>query len=44
MRDRLLELGFDVGTPRSPDEMVAGLKADFERVGAVLQAIGFKPE
>ena len=44
VRDRLLELGFDIGTPRSPDEMVAGLKADFERVGAVLQAIGFKPE
>ena len=44
VRDRLLELGFEVGMPRSPDDMAAGLKADFERVGAVLQAIGFKPE
>ena len=44
VRDRLLELGFEVGTPRSPDEMAAGLRADFERVGAVLQGIGFKPE
>jgi len=44
VRSRLLELGFDVGSPRTPDEMVAGLKADHDRVGAVLQAIGFKPE
>ncbi len=44
VRERLLELGFEVGTPRSPDEMAAGLKADYERVGAVLQSIGFKPE
>ncbi len=44
VRDRLLELGFDVGAPRSSDEMAAGLKADYERVGAVLQSIGFKPE
>lgn len=44
VHDRLLELGFEVGMPRSPDDMAAGLKADFERVGTVLQAIGFKPE
>src|SRR5262245_32761021 len=44
VRDRLLELGFDVGAPRSVDDMVAGLKADYDRVGAVLQSIGFKPE
>jgi len=44
VRDRLLELGFDVGTPRSVDEMTAGLKADHDRVGAVLQSIGFKAE
>jgi tripartite-type tricarboxylate transporter receptor subunit TctC len=44
VRERLLELGFDVGAARSVDEMTAGLKADYERVGAVLQAIGFKPE
>jgi len=44
VRERMLELGFDVGAPRSVDDMVAGLKADYERVGAVLQSIGFKPE
>jgi len=44
VRERLLELGFDVGTPRSVDDITAGLKADYERVGAVLQSINFKPE
>lgn len=44
VRERLLELGFEVGTPRAVAEIEAGLKADYERVGAVLQAIGFKPE
>ncbi len=44
VRDRLLELGFDVGSPRSVDDIVAGLQADYQRVGAVLQSIGFKPE
>jgi tripartite-type tricarboxylate transporter receptor subunit TctC len=43
-RDRLLELGFDVGAPRSVAEMEAGLAADHQRVGAVLKSIGFKPE
>ena len=44
VRDRMLELGFEVAAPRSIDEMIAGLKADYDRVGAVLQSIGFKPE
>ena len=44
VRERLLELGFDVGAPRAVAEIEAGLKADYERVGAVLQSIGFKPE
>jgi tripartite-type tricarboxylate transporter receptor subunit TctC len=44
VRDRLLELGFEVGQPRSVDAIVAGLSADYQRVGAVLQSIGFKPE
>jgi hypothetical protein len=44
LRDRLLELGFDVGLPRGVDEIVAGLNADYQRVGAVLQSVGFKPE
>jgi len=42
--ERLREIGFDVGLPRTTDEMVAGLRADYERVGAVLKGIGFKPE
>jgi tripartite-type tricarboxylate transporter receptor subunit TctC len=44
VRERLLEMGFDVGSPRTMAEIDAGLKADYERVGAVLQSIGFKPE
>lgn len=44
VRERLLELGFEVGAPRSVDEMIAGLRADSERVGAMLRGIGFKPE
>ena len=44
VRERLLEIGFDVGLPRSVDEIQAGLQADYERVGAVLKSIGFKPE
>ncbi|MBL8287835.1 MAG: tripartite tricarboxylate transporter substrate binding protein [Rubrivivax sp.] len=44
VRERLLELGFDVGSPRPVLDIEAGLKADYERVGAVLQSIGFKPE
>ncbi len=44
MRTRMLDTGFDVGLPRSQDEMMRGLKADHDRVGAVLKAIGFKPE
>ena len=43
-RERLQEVGFEVGQPRTPDELSASLKSDYERVGAVLKAIGFKPE
>lgn len=44
VKERLREIGFDVGLPRTTDEMVAGLRVDYERVGAVLKGIGFKPE
>lgn len=44
MRTRMLDTGFEAGLPRSQDEMEKGLKADYDRVGAVLKAIGFKPE
>jgi tripartite-type tricarboxylate transporter receptor subunit TctC len=43
-RDRLAEVGFEAGQPRSVDDMVRGLKADSDRVGAVLKSIDFKPE
>jgi tripartite-type tricarboxylate transporter receptor subunit TctC len=43
-RERLQEVGFEPGQPRTPDELSASLKTDYERVGAVLKSIGFKPE
>jgi hypothetical protein len=44
MRARLAELGFEPGTARTPDEMTAGLRADYERVGRLLREIDFKPQ
>ena len=44
VRERLQEVGFEPPQPRTPDELSASLKADSERVGAVLKSIGFKPE
>ncbi len=43
-RERLQDVGFEPGQPRTPDQLSASLKSDHERVGAVLKAIGFKPE
>lgn len=44
VRQRLQDTGFDAGLPRTPREMEKGLKADYERVGAMLKAINFKAE
>jgi tripartite-type tricarboxylate transporter receptor subunit TctC len=44
MRERLTELGFDVGQARTPDELTRQLRTDYERVGAILKSIDFKPE
>jgi tripartite-type tricarboxylate transporter receptor subunit TctC len=44
VRERLQEVGFEVGQPRTPEELSASLKADHERVGGVLKSIGFKAE
>lgn len=44
VRERLQEIGFEVGQPRSPEALSASLKTDYERIGAVLKSIGFKPE
>jgi tripartite-type tricarboxylate transporter receptor subunit TctC len=43
-RERLKEISLDVGQPRTPDAMAQSLRADYERVGAVLKSINFKPE
>jgi tripartite-type tricarboxylate transporter receptor subunit TctC len=43
-RDRLREIGLDVGQPRTPEELAKSLQADHERIGAVLKSIDFKPE
>jgi tripartite-type tricarboxylate transporter receptor subunit TctC len=43
-RERLQEVGFEPGQPRTPQELTASLKSDYERMGAVLKSIGFKPE
>jgi tripartite-type tricarboxylate transporter receptor subunit TctC len=44
LRERLEGVGFEPGQPRTPEQLSASLKADYDRVGAVLQSIGFKPE
>ena len=44
VKERLAEVGFEPGLPRGVEEMGKGLRADFERVGALLKAIDFKPE
>jgi len=44
MRERLREFGLDAGQPRTPDELAKALRVDFERNGAVLKSIDFKPE
>ncbi|MET0540221.1 MAG: tripartite tricarboxylate transporter substrate binding protein [Variovorax sp.] len=44
IRARLREFGLDAGLPRTPEEMVKTLHADFERNGAVLKSINFQPE
>jgi len=44
LRTRMLDTGFESGQPRTSDDMAKGLKVDYDRVGGVLQSIGFKPE
>ncbi|NML44093.1 tripartite tricarboxylate transporter substrate binding protein [Ramlibacter sp. G-1-2-2] len=43
-RAKVLDTGFEAGHPVSTEDMQKSLHADYERVGGVLQAIGFKPE
>jgi tripartite-type tricarboxylate transporter receptor subunit TctC len=44
MRERLRDIGFEPAEPRSPEEMQRALRADHERVGALLRSIDFKPQ
>ncbi|MDM0000684.1 tripartite tricarboxylate transporter substrate binding protein [Variovorax sp. J22P240] len=44
MRERLKEISVEVGQPRTSEEMTKSLRADYERVGAVLKSINFKAE
>ena len=41
---KLRETGFEPGQPRSTEDMQRLLRSDYERVGTLLQSIGFKPE
>ena len=43
-RERLQEIGFEVGQPRTPEELAQSLRTDYERMGTVLKSIDFKPE
>lgn len=44
LRERLLGIGVDHGTAITPEAMMASLKASYDRQGATLKTIGFKPE
>jgi tripartite-type tricarboxylate transporter receptor subunit TctC len=44
LQGHLRELGFEPGRPRSPDELSQALRAESDRVAALLRSIGFKPE
>jgi tripartite-type tricarboxylate transporter receptor subunit TctC len=44
LRERLQDIGFEPGQPRSPEELSKSLGADYQRMGAVLKSIDFKPE
>lgn len=42
--ERLKDLGLEPGQPRTPDELTKALRTDYDRIGAVLKSIDFKPE
>ncbi|MEJ8857311.1 tripartite tricarboxylate transporter substrate binding protein [Variovorax robiniae] len=44
VRARLSDLGLEPVVSRTPEELSKSLTADYERVGAVLKSIDFKPE
>jgi tripartite-type tricarboxylate transporter receptor subunit TctC len=44
VRERLQEIGFEVGLPRTSQELAQALGEEYARMGAVLKSIDFKPE
>ena len=44
VKERLAEVGFEPGLPRSVEDMNKGLRADYERMGGLLKSIDFKPD
>lgn len=44
MHQRLRDAGFEPGEPRTTDDMGQTLRADSDRVGALLRSIGFQPQ
>ncbi|HSV61260.1 MAG TPA: tripartite tricarboxylate transporter substrate binding protein [Variovorax sp.] len=44
VRERLQDIGFEVGQPRSPEELSKTLAADYQRMGTVLKSIDFRAE
>ncbi len=43
-RERLQEIGFEVGQPRMPQELAQSLGEEHQRMGMVLKSIDFRPE
>lgn len=44
LRENLAVLGMSTGTGATPEELLAGLHQAYEKHGATLQSVGFKPE
>jgi tripartite-type tricarboxylate transporter receptor subunit TctC len=44
VRDRVVALGLEPGLASTPDELAASLRIEYERQGALLKSINFKPE
>ncbi|WP_035877509.1 tripartite tricarboxylate transporter substrate binding protein [Cupriavidus sp. amp6] len=44
LRRKIEELGMEVGTPATPDELARDVRESYDRQGKVLRSIQFKPE
>ena len=43
-RERLREIGFELGQPRTSEELAQSLGEEYQRMGMLLKSIDFKPE